>query len=504
MDFAALDVREKMDALPLPLDVKSPTLLRFDPSFDPVMRFAFYDSTLIENQKDNIQRLMFLRSFADEEIKKELEIVLGVASVKVSGGLEDEIIVSVDQAKLAQLKIPIENIANQLRAENVNLSGGKLEEGTHQYLVRTLNQFKSIEEIKNIIIPSRGSDKTIYLKDIAEVKHGYRDRTAISKMKGKEAVEIAIYKEGDANTVKVADRIKEKIEYINNIFPKKHVLVKIYDQSVFINQSVNEVVKAGLIGGLLAIFILYFFLRNFWITLITSLSIPVSVIATFNLMYGNDLTLNIMSLGGITLGIGMLLDNSIVVLENISRHREMGKGVVEAAKQGTSEVGMAITASTLTTIAVFFPLVFVKGIAGQLFRDQALTVTFSLLASLIVALTLIPMLASIKSRKVENSETEQEPVSGRESFYHKKQGHNIIYKIYFSIWDFIILTIPFFIIKFIAFAFHLISKGCYYVMKPFVAGFNAIYSRVEKIYPHLLIFSLKNKFLVIISALPRS
>jgi HAE1 family hydrophobic/amphiphilic exporter-1 len=261
-----------------------------------------------------------------------------------------------------------------------------------------LNQFQSIEEIGNVIVDYKNGIP-IYLKDIATVRHGYKERKAITRMNGMEAVEIAIYKEGDANTVSVAKEVEGRLLRVKEILPPDLKIVKVYDQAVFIQQAVNEVINAGLIGGLLAIVILYFFLRNFWTTVIISLSIPVSVVATFNLMYAADLSLNIMSLGGIALGIGMLLDNSIVVLENISRHREEGKDIITAARDGASEVGRAVTASTLTTIAVFFPLVFVKGIAGQLFRDQALTITFALFVSLMVALTLIPMLASTKKQK---------------------------------------------------------------------------------------------------------
>jgi len=360
MDYAILEVREKMDALELPLEVTKPVILRFDPSLDPIMRFGFYKMS--EGDTEEVlktfdeEKLKSLRRFADEQIKKELESALGVAAVKVSGGLEDEIQILIDQMKLAQLNLPIDTITNILRAENVNLSGGRLEEGQHQFLIRTLNQFRSIDEIGNVIVDYKNGIP-IYLKDIAAVRHGYKERKAITRMNGMEAVEIAIYKEGDANTVSVAREVEERLLRVREILPPDLKIVKVYDQAVFIQQAVNEVINAGLIGGLLAIVILYFFLRNFWTTVIISLSIPVSVIATFCLMYAADLSLNIMSLGGIALGIGMLLDNSIVVLENISRHREDGKDIITAARDGASEVGRAVTSSTLTTIAVFFPLV---------------------------------------------------------------------------------------------------------------------------------------------------
>ena len=508
MDYAGLDVREKLDVLELPLEVKRPTILRFDPSLDPIMRFGFYrkaaadtsgnpdDSSAKINfnqtsSKENIfdeKDLKYLRRFSEEQIKKELEAATGVAAVKVSGGLEDEIQILIDQARMAQLKLPVETLARQLSAENVNLSGGRLEEGTQQYLVRTLNQFQSIDEIGDVIV-SNQDGKPIYLRDIATVQHGYKEREAVTRLNGIEAVEIAIYKEGDANTVAVARAVERRLRRVNRILPENVELIKVYDQSTFIQQAVDEVIQAGIIGGILAIFILYFFLQNFWTTVIISMSIPVSVIATFNLMYGADLTLNIMSLGGIALGIGMLLDNSIVVLENIARHREKGKNVLEAARDGASEVGMAVTASTLTTVAVFFPLVFVKGISGQLFRDQALTVTFALLASLVVALTLIPMLASLQNRKKEPI-----PVA------IKKEPKTRFGKRLRKIREFVFLTIPSFVVKYTVRALRAISNLITILIKPLLSGFQKIYNGIEKRYPLLLQWSLRHKGAVLLVA----
>ncbi|PQJ35810.1 acriflavin resistance protein [Salinibacter sp. 10B] len=417
MDYASLDVREKLDALDLPLEARRPSILRFDPSLDPIMRFglsqkptssstlmADASGTTIEQSEPTLDEhgLKELRRYSDEEIKRVLESSAGVAAVKVSGGLEDEVQINVDPAKLSQFGLSIDHVAQTLESENVNLSGGRLEEGTQQYLVRTLNQFQSVDAFKSVILSSSGPTP-IYLRDVADVRLGYRERETITRIDGREAVEIAIYKEGDANTVAVADAVSQRLDRVRETMPKDLELTKVYDQSVFIASAIDEVVSAGLIGGILAILVLYLFLRDVKTTLIIGLTIPISVIATFNLMYGANLSLNIMSLGGLALGIGLLVDNAIVVLENIARHREMGKSARAAATAGAGEVGMAIMASTLTTIAVFGPLVFVEGIAGQLFRDQALTVTFSLLASLVAALTLIPMLASFEGRSSSTS-----------------------------------------------------------------------------------------------------
>ncbi|MCU0639236.1 MAG: efflux RND transporter permease subunit [Candidatus Krumholzibacteria bacterium] len=503
MDRAGLDVREKLDALELPLEIKRPSILRFDPSLDPIIRFGFRrknpaapssgpggHSTASPVDSFSEDELKFLRRFSEEEIKKELESALGVAAVKVSGGLEDEIQILVDQGRLSQLDLPLEQLARQVGAENVNLSGGRLEEGSQQYLVRTLNEFKSVEEIGNIIISTK-EGKPTYLKDVATVMHGYKEREAIIRLNSVEAVEIALYKEGDANTVAVAREVEKILDRTRKILPENYELIKVYDQSTFIKQAVTEVINAAVIGGLLAVIILYFFLRSFWATVIISLSIPVSVIATFNLMYGSNLTLNIMSLGGIALGIGMLVDNSIVVLENISRHLKNGKTAIQASIDGAGEVGMAVTASTLTTVAVFIPLVFVKGVAGQLFRDQALTVTFSLLASLVVALTLIPMLSSLQKRGA--GEIEEQPVRDEP-------------RTRFGRWErrtrrLLAVTVPVFAVRSIFKAAAGVSKGIMFILRPQLDIFQKTYEGVEERYCKLLKWSLDHKSRVIFAAI---
>ena len=392
MDRAGLDVREKLEILQLPLESSRPLLLRFNPATDPIMRFGLTSSVSDEAS------LKALRRFAEEEIKKLIEPVEGVAAVKISGGLEDEIQIEIDQRKMAQLNLSLEELSTRLAAENVNVSAGRLEEGAQRYLVRTINQFATVEEFGNLILKP-GTTRPIYLRDIARVRAGFSEREAIIRMNGQEAVEVAIYKEGDANTVSVAKGIKNRVEELSEELPKDMAIETVDDQSIFIDRAISEVVKAALLGGLLAVLVIFVFLRNFWFTMTIALCIPVSIIATFFLMGQAGISLNIMSLGGIALATGLLVDNAIVVLENISRHRTAGEGLVSAAIKGASEVGGAVIAATLTTIAVFLPLAFVEGIAGQLFRDQALTVTFALAISLGVAVTLIPMMASVRGQQ---------------------------------------------------------------------------------------------------------
>jgi hydrophobic/amphiphilic exporter-1 (mainly G- bacteria), HAE1 family len=408
MDQAGLDVRDKLDILQLPLEAKKPVLLRFNPSTDPIMRLSL--SAVPEAGKADVSeaQLKQLRRFADDELKKRIEPTPGVAAVKVGGGLEDEVDVDIDQQRLQQIGLNAADVTKRLADENVNVSGGRIESGSQRYLVRTVNQFGTLEEMRNLLIKV---DKgvPVHLKDIAQVRQAYKEREGIVRVDGHESIEFAIYKEGDANTVSVAANVRKQLDRLtcagmakagncNSILPANAKLDTIDDQSIFIQSSLDDVRNDAIIGGILAIIIIFFFLNDVRSTLIIALSLPISLIVTFFFMGQFGVSLNVMSLGGLALATGMVVDDSIVVLENVARLREHGMGILEAAVRGAREVSMAVIASTLTTVAVFFPLVFVQGVAGQLFRDEALTVTFAMLISLVVAMTLIPMLASLKGR----------------------------------------------------------------------------------------------------------
>jgi hydrophobic/amphiphilic exporter-1 (mainly G- bacteria), HAE1 family len=395
MDRASMEVRDKLELLRLPLEAKKPVLLRFNPSTEPVMRLTLSASG--ETRGSEAAELMRLRRYAEEDLKKRLEPTEGVAAVKVSGGLEDEVQVDIDQQQLARLNLSVGQVIERLRVENVNVSGGRIEEGSQRYLVRTINQFANLDEMRELLVANQDG-VVVRLRDIAQVSQGYKEREAVIRLAGREAVELAIYKEGDANTVQVAERVKQVLQRLQKELPAGATLTEVEDQSVFIKQALAEVRSEAIIGGALAILIIFFFLRSGWSTLVIGLSLPISIIATFFFMGQLGLSLNVMSLAGLALATGMVVDDSIVVLESIAKARERGLGVIEAAITGTREVSMAVVASTLTTVAVFFPLVFVHGIAGQLFRDQALTVTIAMLISLVVSLTLIPMLSSLKAK----------------------------------------------------------------------------------------------------------
>ena len=435
MQQAGLDVRDKMETLQLPLDAKPPVLLRFNPSTQPIMRLALSSKQEGGDETDAVRRLMELRRYADEDLKRKLEPVPGVAAVKVGGGLEDEIQVEIDQRKLAQLGLSLDSVIQRLAQENVNLSGGRLEEGSQRYLVRTVNQFADVEQMREMLLTTAGGaaasggdnaqlmsailgsrDPTVIaalrgdggsggagaspvrLKDVAQVYQGYKEREAVIRSGGREAVELAVYKEGDANTVATADALEARLAEIRTRLPADIEMTPVEDQSRFIRHAIADVKLDAVIGGLLSILIIFLFLRDGWSTFVISLSLPISIIATFFFMGQLGLSLNVMSLGGLALATGLVVDDSIVVLESIAKARERGMGILEAAIKGTREVFMAVVASTLTTIAVFLPLVFVEGIAGQLFRDQALTVSIAIAVSLVVSMTLIPMLSALKGR----------------------------------------------------------------------------------------------------------
>jgi HAE1 family hydrophobic/amphiphilic exporter-1 len=509
MEVASLEVREKLDVLFLPLDVKRPLLLKFNPSLDPIMRYGLgmvsqdanedgqVDDEVASLSSLDIIQMKRLRTFAEEDIKRKLESLEGVASVKIGGGLENEVQVLINQERTSQLSISMNEIIQRLKDENVNSSGGRVEEGAQEYLVRTINQFETLDDMRDLYIATR-EGKHIRLGDISEVKDTYKERNSITRFDGFEGVEIAIYKEGDANTVKVAKAVAERLASMKSAMPKIYQLQQVYDQSLFIASAIDEVKSAAIIGGILAMFMLYFFLKNIWPTLIISISIPVSIIATFNLMYSYDISLNIMSLGGIALAIGLLVDNSIVVLENIDRHKKSNKNTIEAAVKGTSEVSMAIVASTLTTMAVFFPLVFVEGIAGQLFSDQALTVTFALAVSLVVALTLIPMLAAREKSTLVKQELDLGPTAetskptsrlGLAFYYVVKLPLSWLVKVVFYIIPISISTLLISLFRGLAF---LLS----WVFKPLLWAFDKFYLAVSSIYRSALNTAMKARLLV--------
>ncbi len=404
---------EKLDTVRLPRGAEKPLLLHYDPSLDPVMELSLSvagpqfgdvsgDGQQVQPGLDNAGARR-LRRIAELQVKRGLEPITGVAAARVRGGLEEEIHVLVDRAELERVNISISQVLSRLQAENINAAGGRIREGNAEYMIRTINEYETLEEIADTII-FRQDGREIRLKDLGQVVHGQRDREMLTRTNGGESVQIDVYKEADSNMVLVGERIKtavgrptssHKTTIAGKLFKEEDVILQVVaDRSVFIDNSIKEVKSTAVAGGVLAIVVLLIFLRDFRTTSIIAVSIPISIFVTFAPLNLMGVSLNIMSLGGLAMGIGMLVDSSIVVLESIYRCREEGDSMRSAAIRGTKEVRGAVVASTLTSICVFFPMVFVEGLAGQVFSDLGLTVVMSLIASMIVAVLFIPMLAS--------------------------------------------------------------------------------------------------------------
>ena len=407
MHDAIQNTLEKLDTVYLPRQAEKPLLLHYDPSLDPVMELSLSETRANaakigdhpESKRASARRL---RRIAEYQVKRALEPIPGVAAARVRGGLEEEIHVLVDSAKLDRANISINRVLDRLRAENINAAGGRIREGNAEYMIRTINEYSNLEEIANTVV-HRNNGRELRLKDLGSVVYGQRDREMLTHTDGTESVQIDIYKEADSNMVKVGEAIKAAVGSLRTpkqsvagkLLKEEGVILKVVaDRSVFIDNSIKEVKSTAVTGGILAIVILLIFLRDIRTTTIIALSIPISIFVTFAPLNLLDVSLNIMSLGGLAMGIGMLVDSSIVVLESIYRCREEGDTTRAAAIRGTREVRGAVITSTLTSICVFFPMVFVEGLAGQVFSDLGLTVVTSLVASLIVAILFIPMLAS--------------------------------------------------------------------------------------------------------------
>ncbi len=403
LDVASNDVRDRLDRIisQLPEEMDRPRLMKFDPSSMPILIMGASSSL------DPIQ----LRKIIDEQIKYRLERVPGVASVDVRGGLEREIRVSLYANKIKALNLPLNQILNALRAANITQPAGSIEQGHYDVTVRTPGQYSSVGEIGETVVASF-KGVPVRLKEIASVEDTARKLTRIVRVNGRPGVHLAVTKQSGKNTVEIARLVLAEVQKINQEM-KQIELIPIIDSSDYIKRSIASVGSAAFYGGAFAILVLLFFLRNFASTAIIAIAIPTSVITTFALMYFAGFTLNMMTLGGLALGVGMLVDNSIVVLENIYRLRETGLEPEQAAINGSQEVAAAVVASTLTTIVVFLPLIFLRGMAGALFKQLALVVSFSLLCSLVVALSVVPMLAFRYLHPVDLSIRDEENVMHR-------------------------------------------------------------------------------------------
>jgi HAE1 family hydrophobic/amphiphilic exporter-1 len=412
IDKAMLDMREKIDIIKkqLPEEARQPFLFAFDPSLQPIMLLAV-------SGRGNMVKL---RDFITKRISPMVERIGGVASASVNGGQKREIQVLLNPRKLRGFGISVSQIIRALQAESVQVASGSLNQGSRELGLRTISSFQKVDDIGKVVIGVKGKPvpQPVYLSQVAKIVDTHEEQTRIIQSQGREGMLLFIQKRSDANTVQTAQNILKALPKLRKRLPEGTKIGVLFNQSDFIVKSLSNLTSSGLQAFVLAILVLFFFLRSLRTSFIIALSIPASVILTFAVMYYAGVTLNIISMAGLALAVGMLVDNSIVVLENVFRHFEEGASSWEAAIRGSSEVALAITASTLTTLAVFIPILFVKGLAGMMFRDMVVTICFSLTASLIVALTLIPLLASRILRRKPlpdvTADTEEESASPAE------------------------------------------------------------------------------------------
>lgn len=439
MDEAFLDLQKAMNPFSQNKDITELKITQHDPNQSPVI--------LIGLSHQHITDMAELRKVAESYIRNELIRLEGVAEVTLSGQEESTLTIRTDPYKLDAFGLKIEDIASRIEANNQSISGGRVSELGLQYLVKSSSLFTSAEDFENLIVgykainkqetaastnnagsaaEATGDKAPLFLREVATVTFENARPDNIVRINGERSIGLSIYKEMRYNTVKVVDGVARQLTVIEQALPGYHFKV-ITNQGTFIKSAIGEVKDSAVLGIILAVVILFVFLRRFGTTLIVSMAIPISIVATFNLMFFNGLTLNIMTLGGLALGAGMLVDNAIVVIESIFRNQEKGLSVREAAIKGTSEVAGAVIASTLTTVVVFLPIVYLHGASGELFKDQAWTVTFSLVSSLFVAILVIPMLydriSGKRKKETEITETKSIQMTGYSHLLRRLIGH---------------------------------------------------------------------------------
>ncbi|MBA4321568.1 MAG: AcrB/AcrD/AcrF family protein [Odoribacter sp.] len=419
MDEAFLDLQKELNSFSQNSDLESFTISQYDPNAAPVM--------IVGLKNERISNMDELRKVAENYIRNELVRIEGVADVKLSGKEESEVVIETNKYILESFGLTSDAIASQINNYNRNVSGGSIVDMGLKYVVKGVSVLADIEDLQNIIVgfkqaaaagattASQGTSTSsgrvpVYLRDVATIRFENKDPENIVTINGERCIGLSIYKEPKFNTVDAVKSLNKAIDELGKALPG-YEFIRVQDQGTYINKAISEVQNTAIIGILLAVIIIYVFLRRIGTTLVISVAIPVSIIATFNLMYFNHLTLNIMTLGGLALGAGMLVDNAIVVLENITRNREEGMPLKEAVITGAGQVGGAITASTVTTIVVFLPIVYLHGASGEMFKDQAWTVAFSLISSLLVAMLVIPMLVSTLFTDKKKEQNISSPVS---------------------------------------------------------------------------------------------
>jgi hydrophobic/amphiphilic exporter-1 (mainly G- bacteria), HAE1 family len=383
---AANDVRDKVAGVrgKLPRDIKDPIIQRVDPTAQPILTYA------VSSSRDSAET----RRLAEDVVKPKLEAVDGVAAVNVYGGLERELHVYADRARLEALGLSLSGLAGQLGADGFDVPAGRVNAGAAELNVKTLGRFRTLDELRGMVVATLPSGAQVHLSEVARVEDGYKEARVRSRLDGKDAVALEIQKQGGTNTVKISDAVYKVVADAEKALPADVKLVKAIDQSTYIRQNIGSVTEAILFGGAMAILVIFLFMLDWRSTLISSLALPTSVVTTFLAMWWLGFTFNMMSLMALSLAIGLLIDDAVVVRENIYRHMEAGEDPITAARRGTAEIGLAVTATTFTIVAVFVPVAFMGGIVGQFFRQFGLTVAAAVLVSLFISFTLDPMMSA--------------------------------------------------------------------------------------------------------------
>jgi HAE1 family hydrophobic/amphiphilic exporter-1 len=508
LEFTMLHTREALDGArdQLPEGAEKPTIIRYDPQSKPIMVLAISGET----------SLLDLKEFSEELVKPRLEQIEGIGSAEITGGVEREIQVEINPQLLTLYGLTIDEVASRLDAFNQNLQGGTIRKGTFKYAIRVVGEFESLKEIEDINLKTTGERGVIRLKDIAQVKDSIKERQGMTRLDRNESIGILVRKESGTNTVKVTRLVRNVIDQIRREYPKINIFV-VSEQAGYIETAIGAVKDEIVQGAILVFLVVLVFLQEWKTPLIIEAVLFISIVGTFNLLYFGNITLNIMSLGGLALGVGMLDDCADVVSENIFRHRSLGKSPPEAAYIGAKEVGGAVAATALTTIVVFLPIIYVHGVAGPLFKDSALTVTFSLMASLLVSLTLLPMLQSrsfgfsaggaagpglppgpVAPGAPDKTKTSRSKL--RLLLYPWKGLRWLVYKLVKGI-GLALSFVTSFLLQLLGFVFRYLAMPFKPLLSAVYKGFNAVYIPFRARYQNWLVWSLDHKGFIALSSL---
>lgn len=487
--IAETEVRKRLDMIrrSLPDEVEQPIVFSYDPNDEPVLVLALTSDTRSPRE---------LRTIATRQIEQRIERIEGIASAETAGGFDRQINVRISNTQMRTYNLDVGAISNRLRQENVQVPAGELTEGETVFSLRTIGDFKNIEEIRNSIVTTTDNGSPVYLKDIARVEDGIAQPIGNVRVQGNDGVIMNIYKQSDSNIVSAANGVVNSLDEIRNVLPGDVSLEILTNKADFISLSINNLIMTGLQAVILVIIMLLLFLRNGRSALVVAISIPISIIATFSIMDFSDVSLNIISLSGLTLAVGMVVDNAVVVLENIFRFKEDGEDSKTSSIAGAQEVAAPVMVSTLTTLVVFLPILFVPGIAGLLFRDLALTISFALIVSVLIAISLIPVLSSRLFDKELIDADKKDPARNLMNKLLVWRRQNIFTRL---------LAIPLFILYFLAWPFlklyTWIAKKSKYLFSDRIGPWlGRQFDNLENSYKRTLDKSLKRSGLVVLGA----